>query len=246
MTTSNGPLAGRHAFVSAAAQGIGRATALKLADLGAVVLAADINASALATLEHERIDRAVLDVTDAGALADVLAGMPRIDILVNCVGWVPSGTILDCDEHAWGRAFEINVLPVYRAIRIALPRMLAGGGGSIVNIASVAGLRGAPQRAAYSATKAAVIGLTRSVSADFAGRGIRCNAICPAMIESPSLAARIAAMPDPEMARAAFVSRHPVGRLGRPEEVAAAVAYLASDESAFTTGTMLVLDGGSG
>lgn len=242
----NAPLAGRHAFVSAAAQGIGRATAKKLADLGARVLAADINAGALADLDHARIDRAVLDVTDAGALATAIGGMSRIDILVNCVGWVPSGTVLDCDEDAWERAFEINVLPVYRAIRLALPKMLAASSGSIVNIASVAGLRGAPRRAAYSATKAAVIGLTRSVSADFAGRGVRCNAVCPAMVDSPSLDARIAAMPDPEAARAAFVARHPVGRLGRPEEVAAAVAYLATDESAFTTGTTLVLDGGSG
>jgi 2-keto-3-deoxy-L-fuconate dehydrogenase len=246
MTTAPTPFAGRHAFVSAAAHGIGRATAEKLADLGAHVLAADIDAAALAGLDHPLIDRAVLDVTDADALAATLGRMPRIDILVNCVGWVPGGSILDCGEDEWGRAFEINVLPVYRAIRLALPRMLAAGGGSIVNIASVAGLRGAPQRAAYSATKAAVIGLTRSVSADFAGRGVRCNAICPAMVDSPSLAARIAAMPDPAAARAAFIARHPVGRLGRPEEVAAAVAYLASDESAFTTGTTLVLDGGSG
>jgi 2-keto-3-deoxy-L-fuconate dehydrogenase len=166
-------------------------------------------------------------------------------VLANCVGWVHQGTILDCAPEDWRRAFTLNVDSIYFAVRFALPSMLAAGRGSIVNIASVAGQRAAPNRAAYSATKAAVVGLTKSISADFASRGIRCNAICPAMVDTPSLDERIASMPDPAAARAAFVARHPVGRLGRPDEIAALAAYLASDESGFMTGASLLLDGGA-
>lgn len=238
-------LAGKTAFVTGAAQGIGRATALRLASEGASVVAVDLNRTKLDSLASPQISVCALDACDAAELSAAISSLPRIDILVNCVGWVPVGSILDVDADAWQRAFRINVDTVFNATRAALPMMLAAGKGSIVNIASVAGLRSAQQRAAYSATKAAVIGLTRSVSADFAPRGIRCNAICPAMIESPSLEERIAAMPDPNAARELFVSRHPVGRLGTAEEVAAAAAYLAADESGFTTGATLLLDGGA-
>jgi 2-keto-3-deoxy-L-fuconate dehydrogenase len=166
-------------------------------------------------------------------------------VLVNCVGWVHHGTVLDCTSADWRRAFALNVDSIFVAVRLALPAMIEAGSGSIVNIASVAGQRAAPNRAAYSATKAAVVGLTKSISADFAARGVRCNAICPAMVDTPSLDERIAAMPDPAAARALFVSRHPVGRLGRPDEVAALAAYLAAEESAFMTGAALMLDGGA-
>ncbi|MCO5090359.1 SDR family oxidoreductase [Bosea sp. (in: a-proteobacteria)] len=237
---------GKVAFVTGAGQGIGRATALRLASEGADVMAVDLNPAGLETLAGPRISVSAFDAGDPARLTGAIGALPRLDILVNCVGWVPVGSILDGEAEDWQRAFRINVDTVFTATRAALPAMLAAGRGSIVNIASVAGLRCVAQRAAYSATKAAVIGLTRSVSADFAPRGIRCNAICPAMIESPSLEERIAAMPDPGAARALFMSRHPVGRLGTADEVAAAVAYLAADESGFTTGTTLSLDGGTG
>lgn len=248
-TPSNLPacrrLDGKRAFVTAAAQGIGRAIALRFAAEGAQVMAVDIDEAQLGTLSAAGIDTARVDVTDSAALARVLGGA-RVDVVANCVGWVHHGTILECSPADWRRAFQLNLDSIYEIVRLVLPSMIAAKSGSIVNIASLAGQRGAPNRAAYSATKAAVVGLSKSISADFARLGIRCNAICPAMIDTPSLAERIRATGDPAATRAAFVSRHPVGRLGEAEEVAALAAYLASDESAFMTGAALLLDGGAG
>ncbi|MEP7084553.1 MAG: SDR family oxidoreductase [Betaproteobacteria bacterium] len=238
-------LARKFAVVTAAAQGIGRATALRLADEGASVLALDINGEGLRQVIHPRISVIEVDATDAARMAEAVATLPRIDILVNCVGWVHHGTILDCSPEEWKLAFRLNVDSLFDLMRLVLPGMKSRRAGSIINVASVAGMRAAPNRAAYSATKAAVIGLTRSVAIDFAASGIRCNAICPAMVDTPSLTERINALPDPAAARALFISRHPVGRLGRPEEVAALAAYLASDESSFMTGAALQLDGGA-
>ena len=237
-------LAGKQAVVTAAGQGIGRAIALRFANEGARVLAIDVDASKLADLRHDRIETACADATDASVVTSLLRRF-RPTVLANCVGWVHQGTVLDCGPDEWRRSFVLNVDTIYLAVRGVLPLMIEAGGGSIVNIASVAGQRAAANRAAYSATKAAIVGLTKSISADFAVRGVRCNAICPAMVDTPSLGERIASMPDPDAARALFVSRHPVGRLGRPEEVAALAAYLASDESAFMTGAALMLDGGA-
>jgi len=245
-STLPGPrrLDGQRAIVTAAGQGIGRAIAQRFAREGARVLAVDLDASRLTGLVDEGIETAEADASDAAALEPMIRDW-QPGVLANCVGWVHQGTILECSPEDWRRAFALNVDSIYLAVRFALPAMLAAGRGSIVNVASVAGQRAAPNRAAYSATKAAVVGLTKSISADFASRGVRCNAICPAMVDTPSLDERIASMPDPAAARAAFVARHPVGRLGRPDEVAALAAYLASDESGFMTGAALLLDGGA-
>ncbi|MFQ3664919.1 MAG: SDR family oxidoreductase [Sphingomonadaceae bacterium] len=241
-----GRLENKTAFVTAAGAGIGRATALAFAREGARVTATDIDAAALATLASEvpAIATQGLDVTDAAAVkAAVSEAAP--DILFNCAGFVHHGTILDLEESEWAFSLDLNVTSMLRTIRAALPAMLARGAGVILNMASVASsIRGAPNRAAYGATKAAVIGLTKSVAADFVGQGIRANAICPGTVQSPSLEARIAAQPDPEAARAAFIARQPMGRLGRPEEVAALAVHLASDEAAFTTGQCFIIDGG--
>ena len=238
-------LEGKRAFVTAAAQGIGRAVALRFSKEGAHVVALDRDADKLRSLSSHGIETVCADVTESSVLARLLGG-ERLDAIVNCVGWVHQGTILECEPADWRRTFQLNVDSTYEIIRLALPSMLAAGRGSIVNISSLAGQRGAAKRAAYSASKAAIVGLTKSISADFASSGIRCNAICPAMIDTPSLEERIQATPDPSATRALFVSRHPVGRLGFAEEVAALAAYLASDESAFMTGAALILDGGAG
>ena len=238
-------LEGRHAIVTAAAQGIGRAIALRFAAEGARVTALDLDAAGLAGIAGERIATRVVDVTDLPAFQRVVDDAADTRILVNCVGWVHQGTILECSPEEWQRAFRLNVDSIYHAIRFVLPRMRAAGGGNIVNVASLAGLRAAPNRAAYAATKSAVIGITRSVAIDYARDGVRCNAICPAMVDTPSLAQRINTFPDPEAARAMFISRHPIGRLGRPEEIAAMAAYLASDESGFVTGATMQMDGGA-
>lgn len=238
-------LMGRRAVVTAAGQGIGRAIALRLADEGADVLALDVDAAALTTLQHPRVAAKVADATSEADLRDAIGDLSDVQILVNGVGWVHQGTLLDCTPEAWRRSFSLNVDSFYVATRLVLPAMIAAGRGSIINVASLAGLRAAPNRAAYAATKSAVVGLTRSVAVDFASKGVRCNAICPAMVETPSLTDRINGMPDPAAARALFVSRHPVGRLGQPSEIAALAAFLASDECGFMTGATLQVDGGA-
>ncbi len=240
-------LLGKTALITAAGQGIGRATALAFAREGATVWATDINDETLATLGGEAagIVTRRLDVTDAGAIAAIMAEAGAFSILFNCAGYVHNGTILDCSEADWDISFDINVRSMYRIIRAALPAMIDNGGGSIVNVASVASnVKGVPNRFLYGATKAAVIGLTKAVAADFVGQGIRCNAICPGTVQTPSLDERINAFDDPKAARAAFIARQPMGRLGSAEEIAALAVYLASDESAYTTGTQAIIDGG--
>jgi 2-keto-3-deoxy-L-fuconate dehydrogenase len=241
-----GRLAGKRAVVTAAAQGIGRATALVFAAEGAKVFATDIAVEKLEELKSRGdITISRLDVTDSEAVAGFAQRLGKTDILVNCAGFVHHGTILDCDEKQWDFSFNLNVKSAYRMIRSFLPAMIEAGGGSIINVASVASsIIAAPNRFVYGATKAAVIGLTKSIAADFVTKNIRCNAICPGTIDSPSLRDRMRAQGDYEQARAQFVSRQPMGRMGEPEEVAALAVYLASDESAFMTGNALALDGG--
>jgi 2-keto-3-deoxy-L-fuconate dehydrogenase len=245
MTT--GRLAGKRALITAAANGIGRETALAFAREGAEVLATDVSAAHLANLgaEDPRLETGVLDVTSAAAVADLFARR-SFDVVFNCAGWVHQGTILDCDEAAWSRSFQINVDSMFRICRAAIPQMLLSGGGSIVNMSSVASsVKGAPNRFAYGATKAAVIGLTKSIAADYAARQIRCNAVCPGTVHTPSLEDRVAALAGtPSDVWKGFIGRQPMGRLGKPAEIAALVLYLASDESAFTTGGAFVIDGG--
>lgn len=241
-------LSGKTAFVTAAGQGIGRAIAEAFVREGARVVATDLNEGLLATLQGATVQK--LDVLDPAAIQAAAAAHGPVDVLVNAAGFVHAGTVLDCTEEDWGFAFDLNVRSQYRTIKAFLPGMLGRGGGSIVNVASVAGsLKGAPNRFVYGATKAAIIGLTKAVAADFITRGIRCNAICPGTVESPSLRQRIAAQAQAsgqtlEQVEAAFIARQPMGRLGRVEEIAALAVYLASDESSFTTGTTQVIDGG--
>jgi 2-keto-3-deoxy-L-fuconate dehydrogenase len=240
-------LSGKTVLVTAAAQGIGRATALAFAREGADVIATDVNLEKLSELEGTQgVKVRALDVLDTQAIQSLASDLGAVDALVNCAGYVHHGTILDCEEKDWDFSFDLNVRSMYRIIRAFLPAMLERGqGGSIVNIASVASsVKGIPNRFVYGTSKAAVIGLTKSVAADFVTKGIRCNAICPGTIQTPSLDDRIAAQGDAEAARKAFVSRQPLGRLGTPEEIAAMALYLASDESAFTTGQIHVVDGG--
>jgi 2-keto-3-deoxy-L-fuconate dehydrogenase len=241
-----GALAGKTAIVTGAAQGIGRATVHSFAREGALVWALDKNATKLRELDQtENVRTQVVDVSDSAAVAAAATSIGPADILVNGVGWAHVGSILDCEPSDWDRTFDLNVRSMYLMIRVFLPLMLEGGGGSIINIASVvSSVSGVPNRCAYAASKGAVIGLTKSVAADFMGRGIRCNAICPGTIDTPSLHDRIAANVDPAAARAAFIARQPVGRLGRPEEVAELCVYLASEVSSFVVGASLVIDGG--
>ncbi|QDL90914.1 SDR family oxidoreductase [Paroceanicella profunda] len=234
-------------LTTAAGAGIGRATALRFHAEGAKVIATDINEEALASLAAEApgIDTRRLDVMDADAIAALIADIGAVDVLFNCAGFVDGGTILDCDDRAWDFSFELNVRSQYRMMKAVLPGMLAKGKGSIVNISSVAGaVTGPPNRFVYSATKAAVAGMTKSVAADFVKQGIRCNAIAPGTVESPSLDDRMRAQGDYDAARAAFIARQPMGRLGQPDEIAALATYLASDEAGFTTGQVHVIDGG--
>ncbi|MFM8353590.1 MAG: SDR family oxidoreductase [Gammaproteobacteria bacterium] len=241
-----GRLQGCRAVVTAAGQGIGRATALAFAREGARVLATDINAAALATLEAVAgIDTMLLDVTDASAVAACAEAHPDVDVLFNCAGYVHHGSILACGPDDWSFSFDLNVRSMYLTIRAWLPGMRARRRGSIINMSSVASsISGVPNRFVYGTTKAAVIGLTRSVAADFVAEGIRCNAICPGTVATPSLEDRINAFDDPAAARAAFVARQPMGRLGAADEIAALAVYLASAESAYTTGGVHVIDGG--
>jgi len=242
-----GRLAGKTAFLTAAAAGIGRATAIAYAREGARVIATDVDLKGLETLKQEQpqIETARLDVMSPAQCEAIGMRWPDINLLVNVAGFVHHGTILDCPPEEWTHSFELNVTSMYRTIRSVLPRMLERGAGTIVNIASIASsIKGIPSRCVYGATKAAVIGLTKSVAADFVGRGIRCNAICPGTIDSPSLAGRMAASGDLEAARRAFMARQPMQRLGKPEEVAALAVYLGSDESTYTTGATHIIDGG--
>ena len=244
----SGRLAGKHALVTAAGAGIGRATALAFAREGARGLATDIDEKALAALSAEapelRTER--LDVTDPAQIDRLVASHPPFDVLFNCAGFVHAGTILDTDDTAWKRSFAINVDSMFHLCQRLLPAMLERGGGSIVNMSSVASsIKGVPNRFAYSTTKAAVIGLTKSIAADFVSRGIRCNAICPGTVKTPSLGDRVRALGgDEDAVWRGFIERQPMGRLGSPEEIAMLALYLASDEAGFTTGTVHIVDGG--
>lgn len=239
-------LNGKTAIVTAAAQGMGRAAALAFAAEGAQVIATDINTVLLAELEGTPgLTTRRLDVCDPADIAVFAAESPTPSVLLNCAGFVHAGTVLDCDEEAFDRSVTLNVRSMYRMIRAFLPGMLEAGGGSIINMASVASsIIGAPNRFIYGTTKAAVIGLTKSVAADYVTRGLRVNAICPGTVDSPSLHDRMRALGDYETARAAFIARQPMGRLGTAEEVAALAVFLAADESAFMTGQALAIDGG--
>jgi 2-keto-3-deoxy-L-fuconate dehydrogenase len=244
----SGRLSGKYALITAAGAGIGRATALAFANEGAKVLATDINADALASLaaEHASITTRTLDVTQAEQIHALINENAPFDVLFNCAGYVHAGTILDTDDASWRRSFAINVDSMFHLCKAVLPSMLERGKGSIINMSSVASsIKGVPNRFAYTATKAAVIGLTRSIAADYVTRGVRCNAICPGTVKTPSLGDRVRALAGDEDSNwRSFVQRQPMGRLGEPEEIAALALYLASDESSFTTGTVHVIDGG--
>jgi 2-keto-3-deoxy-L-fuconate dehydrogenase len=234
-------LSNRTVLVTAAAQGIGRAIARAFVEAGATVWATDINEAGLAGLEGANLRR--LDVLDDTAASTLVAEIGRVDILCNCAGFVHAGTVLDCTSDEFDFAFALNVKSMYRTIRAALPGMLERKDGCIINIASVAGsVKGVPNRFAYGMTKAAVVGLTKSVAADYVTQGIRCNAICPGTVESPSLQSRLKAQGDYEAARTAFIARQPIGRIGEPEEIADLAVYLAT--ATYTTGQTHIIDGG--
>jgi len=236
-------LAGKVAVVTAAASGIGRASAESFARAGARVIAADIDGNAVRNVSG--CEGHVLDVRDARAIEAFAKSIGKVDVLFNCAGTVPKGTVLDIDLATWNAAFELNVTSMYHMIRAFLPGMVAARAGSIINMSSVAGsITGVPDRCGYAATKAAVIGLTKSVAADFVAQGVRCNAICPGTVDTPSLQARLHSYGDYAKTRAEFEARQPMGRLGKPEEIAALALYLASDESGFTTGQIHLIDGG--
>jgi 2-keto-3-deoxy-L-fuconate dehydrogenase len=236
-------LTGKTAVVTAAAQGIGRAVAESFRDAGASVIALDVNVGLLSTLENCEVRH--LDVTDGEAIAALAAQLGKVDVLFNCAGVVQDGSILDCNDRDWEFAVALNMTSAMRMIRAFLPAMLDGGGSSIINVASVASsILGVPNRFSYGATKAGLIGLTKAVAADFVSQGIRCNAICPGTVQSPSLDDRLTATGDYAAAMKSFIARQPMGRLGTPKEVAALALYLASDASAFTTGQCHVIDGG--
>ena len=234
---------GQTVVITAAGQGIGRATAERFIELGARVIATDINEAALATLQGA--ETRVVNVLDAEAVKALAAEIGRADVLFNCAGFVHSGTILDCEEKDWDFSFDLNAKAMYRTCRAFLSAMLDHGKGAIVNMSSVASsVKGVPNRFAYTASKAAVIGLTKSIASDFVTKGVRCNAICPGTVDSPSLHERLRATGNYEQALADFIARQPMGRIATPQEIAALVTYLASDEAGFTTGQIHVIDGG--
>ena len=238
-------LQGKQVLVTAAGQGIGKASALAMAAEGATVWATDVNEKLLASYAGvPNIHAAVLDVMDKSAIEKLIAGMPAIDVLFNCAGFVHAGTALDATDDQWDFAFDLNVRSQFWTIQAALPNMLANKKGSIINMASVVGVKGLPNRFVYGASKAAVIGLTKSVAADFVTQGIRCNAICPGTVDTPSLADRINVYDNPVEARKNFIARQPMGRLAQAHEIAPIVVFLASDESAFVTGQAYGIDGG--
>jgi 2-keto-3-deoxy-L-fuconate dehydrogenase len=240
-------LQGKTAIVTAAGNGIGRASAEALVQRGATVIATDIDGDAVAHVaaNSTNITGQRLDVLDLAATDALVSAAPAADILVNCAGWVHDGTILDCDPSDWDRSFNLNAKAMYQITRAVLPGMLEKGSGSVVNIASiVSSEKGAPRRFAYGASKAAIIGMTKAIAADYVQNGIRCNAICPGTVESPSLKDRLAATGDFDAAHAAFTARQPMGRFGTPEEIAEMVCYLAGPMSAFTTGQAFAIDGG--
>jgi len=246
MTIVSGRLNGKTALITAAAQGIGRATAAAYAREGASVVATDIKLDALGDLAViPGIKVRKLDVTDEAAITALVSEIPTPSILVNCAGFVHHGTILDCTQKDWDFSFNLNVRSMYWVIKACLPRMLANGGGSVINIASVAGsIKGIANRFVYGASKAAVIGLTKSIAIDYIKQGIRCNAVCPGTIDTPSLGDRINAFADPVQARKDFVARQPMGRLGKAEEIGDLCVYLGSDDTVFMTGQTVILDGG--
>jgi len=241
-----GRLAGKVAFVTAAGQGIGRGAALAFVREGAQVWATDINAKALADLDAgSGIRTRVLDVTDEAAIAQAAAEVGAIDVLFNCAGFVHHGTILDCTPQDWDFSFDVNVKSMYLVTRAFLPGMLKKGRASIINMSSIASsVRGLPNRFVYGATKAAVVGLTKAIAADYVKRGIRCNAIGPGTVDTPSLRQRIAAFPDPAQAERDFIARQPMGRLGGVDDITGILVFLASDESLFATGNLYSIDGG--
>ena len=240
----SGRLAGKKAFITAAAQGIGRATAETFLREGAEVIATDINMDILSELSGNVITEH-LDARDNSAIQDAAERYGAVDILFNCAGFVHNGTLLESSEEEWDFAFDLNVKSMYRVTKAFLPAMIENGGGSIINTSSVASaVKGIVSRCVYSATKAAVTGLTKSVAADYVDQGIRCNAIAPGTVDTPSLGDRINAAPDPVQQRKNFIARQPMGRLGTAQEVANLVLFLASDESAFCTGQLYAVDGG--
>jgi 2-keto-3-deoxy-L-fuconate dehydrogenase len=247
----SGRLAGKTALITAAGQGIGHATALAMAREGAWVFATDVKPELLEGYQGMgAVTARRLDVLDDAAIARTFDELPPLDILFNCAGYVHQGSILDCAPADWDFSFNLNVRSMYMTIKHALPKMLArfeksGAGASIINMASIAGsIKGLPNRCAYGASKAAVVGLTKSVAADCVQKGIRCNAIAPGTVDTPSLHERIGAFADPEEARRMFIARQPMGRLAKAEEIAPLIVFLASDESAFVTGNVYSCDGG--
>jgi 2-keto-3-deoxy-L-fuconate dehydrogenase len=239
-------LKNKSALVTAAGQGIGRASVLAMAAEGAQVLATDVNASLLKDLDGiANVFTALLDVTDKAAIFNIISSMPRIDILFNCAGIVNNGSILDATDEEWEFAFQLNVRAQFWAIQAALPKMLSEGSGSIINMSSVcSSLKGLPNRFIYGTSKAAVVGLTKAVAADYVRQGVRCNCIAPGTVDTPSLAERINSYVDPVQARKDFVARQPMGRLAQAHEIAPIIVYLASDESIFATGQVFAVDGG--